>query len=55
MRKLIYLLTDGNKVNSWGEAVASGQDFEVKFEDIPEPTPEPLPKQKANRKAVKAH
>jgi hypothetical protein len=55
MRKLIYLLTNGNKANSWGEAVASGQDFEVKFEDIPEPTPELLPKQKANRKAVKAH
>ena len=54
MRKLIYLLTDGNKVNSWGEAVASGQGFEVKFEDIPEPAPELLPKQRVNRKTVKA-
>lgn len=54
MRKMIYLLTDGKEVNSWGEAVASGQGFEVKFEDIPEPMPELLPKQKANRKTVKA-
>ncbi len=55
MRKMTYVLTNGERVNTWTEAVRSGQGFAVELVDIPEPTPELLPKQRANRKAVKAH
>jgi len=55
MRKMIYVLTNGTEVDTWTEAVRSGQGFNVELKDIPEKRPDLLPKQAARVKAVKPH
>jgi len=55
MEKKIYVLTNGTEVNTWMEAIQSGEGFRVEYKDIPEKRPDLLPKQAARVKAVKAH
>lgn len=45
MRKVTYVLADGNIVNTWTDAVKAGQPYSVQMVDVPEPRPARTEKQ----------